>query len=92
MTTRSAQGNASRNVIVYIRGSNVGSRTVSHRSIAESAMNNARTSPEIEGHHCSDSDWSKIMQLAELINFKQSSKFAYNAQRGCYLPNPETFY
>ncbi len=67
MATRSARGNASGNVTVYIRGSNAGSRTVSRRSIAESAMNNAKASLEIEGRRYSDSDWSKIMSIAEQL-------------------------
>ncbi|HEJ7999505.1 TPA: hypothetical protein SMI16_004980 [Serratia liquefaciens] len=67
MTTRSARGNTSSNVIVYIRGPNAHSRTVSRRSIAESAMNNAKISLEIEGHHYSDPDWSKIMKIADQL-------------------------
>ncbi|MFS7193673.1 hypothetical protein AB6864_14370 [Serratia proteamaculans] len=67
MTTRSVRNNTSGNVIVYIRGPNGGPRTVSRRSIAESAMNNAKTSLEIEGHRYSDSDWSKIMKIADQL-------------------------
>ncbi|WP_447887369.1 hypothetical protein [Serratia fonticola] len=65
MTTRSVPGKASRNVTVYIRGAKAGSRSVSRRSIAESAMSNAKTSFEIEGHRYSKSDWSKIMKIAD---------------------------
>ncbi|CAI2024828.1 Uncharacterised protein [Serratia fonticola] len=65
--TRPVRGNVSDNVTVYIRGSNAGSHIVSRRSIEESAMNNARISVEIEGRRYSDSDWSKIMSIAEQL-------------------------
>ncbi len=51
-------------VTVKIRGGRSGSHNVSRRSIAQSAMNNAKTSFEIEGHRYSNSDWSKIMRIA----------------------------
>lgn len=68
MSTRPARGSSSSKVTVYIRGSNASSRSVSRRSIEESAMNNAKTSFEIEGHRYSDSDWSKIMRIANLLD------------------------
>lgn len=68
MSTRPARGRSSSKVTVYIRGSNASSRSVSRRSIEESAMNNAKTSFEIEGHRYSDSDWSKIMRIANLLD------------------------
>lgn len=55
------------NVTVYIRGLNACSRIVSRRSIVQSAMNNAKISFEIEGHRCNDSDWSKIMRIADQL-------------------------
>lgn len=64
MATR---GNAARKVTVYIRGSNAGSRIVSRSSIARSAMSNAKTSLEIEGHRYKRSDWSKIMVIADQL-------------------------
>ncbi|OAD97821.1 hypothetical protein [Pantoea sp. OXWO6B1] len=54
-------------VTVKIRGGKSGSRNVSRRSIAKSAMDNAKTSFEIEGHHYSNSDWSKIMRIADQL-------------------------
>jgi hypothetical protein len=30
-------------------------------------MNNAKISLEIEGHHYSDSDWLKIMEIADQL-------------------------
>jgi len=51
-------------VSVAIRGGKACTRTVTRRSIIESAMNNAKTSFEIEGHRYSKSDWSKIMHIA----------------------------
>jgi len=51
-------------VTVKIRGGKSGSRNVSRRSIAKSAMDNAKTSFEIEGHRYRNSDWSKIMRIA----------------------------
>ncbi|AKG71376.1 hypothetical protein WN53_20855 [Serratia fonticola] len=68
MSTRPARGSSSDKVTVYIRGLNAGSRSVSRRSIEESAMNNAKTSFEIEGHRYSDSDWSKIMRIADQLD------------------------
>lgn len=40
---------------------------VSRRSIAESAMKNAKISYEIDGHRYSDDDWSKIMYIADQL-------------------------
>lgn len=57
----------SKSVTVYIRGKNAGSRTMSRKAIARSAMNNAKTSFEIEGHRYSNSDWSKIMKIADQL-------------------------
>lgn len=65
MSTRPAQGSSSSDVTVYIHGSNTGSRKVSRRSIAESAMKNAKISFEIDGYRYSNSDWSKIMRLVD---------------------------
>ncbi|WP_430690591.1 hypothetical protein [Klebsiella quasipneumoniae] len=67
MTTRSTRRDAKGNVTVVIRGGNSGSRSVSRRSIAQSAMSNAKISFEIEGHRYSDSDWSKIMHIADQL-------------------------
>lgn len=63
MTTHTARDK----ITIFIRGANASSRRVSRKSITISAMNNAKTSLEIEGHHYSDSDWSKIMYLAEQL-------------------------
>lgn len=65
MATRAVRGNASSKVTVYIRGANAGSKVVKRSDITRSAMNNARTSFEIEGHHYRDSDWLKIMRIAD---------------------------
>lgn len=54
-------------VTVFIRGTNAGSRVVKRCDIADSAMNNARTSFEIEGHRYRDADWSKIMKIADQL-------------------------
>ena len=67
MTTRTTHNNAPGDVTVYIRGGKSGSRSVSRSSITQSAMSNARTSFEIEGHRYSESDWSKIMQIADQL-------------------------
>lgn len=67
MTTRSTHNDATGTVTVIIRGGKSGSRNVSIRSITQSAMNNAKTSFEIEGHHYSDADWSKIMRIADQL-------------------------
>ncbi|HDL7313832.1 TPA: hypothetical protein U5E38_004208 [Yersinia enterocolitica] len=67
MTTRTTRNDASDNVTVIIRGGKSGSRSVSRRSIAQSAMSNAKTSFEIEGHRYSDADWSKIMRIADQL-------------------------
>lgn len=67
MSTRSTKSDASGNVTVIIRGGKSGSRSVGRRSIAQSAMSNAKTSFEIEGHRYSDADWSKIMQIADQL-------------------------
>lgn len=67
MATRATRSDASANVTVIIRGGKSGSRTVNRRSIVQSAMSNARTSFEIEGHHYSDADWSKIMLIADQL-------------------------
>lgn len=57
------------NVTVVIRGRDSGSRSsVSRRSITTSAMSNAKTSFEIEGHRYSDADWSKIMKIADQLD------------------------
>ncbi|ARA21126.1 MULTISPECIES: hypothetical protein [Proteus] len=57
----------SKSVTVYIRGKKAGSRTMSRKAIAHSAMNNAKASFEIEGHRYSNSDWSKIMKIADQL-------------------------
>lgn len=57
----------SKNVTVYIRGKNTNSRTVSRKAIARSAMNNAKTSFEIEGRRYSNSDWFKIIKIADQL-------------------------
>ncbi|MDR7342417.1 hypothetical protein J2X14_000805 [Pantoea alhagi] len=67
MATRSARNDASGNVTVFIRGGKSGSHRVSRRAIAQSAMLNARTSFEIEGHRYNDNDWSKIMHIADQL-------------------------
>lgn len=67
MTTRSTRCDATGNVTVIIRGGKSDSRRVSRHSIAQSAMNNAKTSFEIEGHRYSDADWSKIMRIADQL-------------------------
>lgn len=67
MNARSARGSSSSRITVYIHGSNAGSRKVSRRSIAESAMKNAKISYEIDGHRYSDDDWSKIMYIADQL-------------------------
>ncbi len=68
MAPRPARGNASSEVTVFIRGTNASSRVVNRRDIARSAMNNARTSFEIEGHRYRDSDWTKIMRIADQLD------------------------
>ncbi|ENP9363641.1 hypothetical protein ACENH5_000546 [Escherichia albertii] len=67
MTTRATRGDATGTVKVVIRGGKSGSRNVSIRSITQSAMSNAKTSFEIEGHCYSDADWSKIMHIADQL-------------------------
>lgn len=67
MSTRTTKRDASGNVTVIIRGGKSGSRSVSRRSIVKSAMSNAKTSFEIEGHSYSDADWLKIMRIADQL-------------------------
>ena len=67
MANQTTQGDVTSNVTVKIRGGRCGSRSVSRRSITNSAMNNAKTSFEIEGHSYSNSDWSKIMRIADRL-------------------------
>jgi len=51
-------------VLVSVRGGKSHTRTANRRAIVESAMKNAKTSFEIEGHRYRQSDWSKIMHIA----------------------------
>lgn len=67
MADQTTQGDVTSTVTVKIRGGRCGSRNVSRRSITTSAMNNAKTSFEIEGHSYSNSDWSKIMRIADRL-------------------------
>lgn len=67
MTARSTRCDATDTVTVIIRGRKSGSRRVSRSSIAQSAMNNAKTSFEIEGHRYSEADWSKILRIADQL-------------------------
>lgn len=68
MTTPFTKSDAAGNVTVIFRGGKSGSLSVSRQAIAQSAMKNARTSFEIEGHHYSDADWSKIMLIADQLD------------------------
>lgn len=63
MTTHTARDK----ITIFIRGKDGGSRVVSRSSIALSAMKNAKVSLEIEGRYYSDSDWSKIMHIADQL-------------------------
>ncbi|EEV5627109.1 hypothetical protein ACEOS4_005110 [Escherichia coli] len=68
MAANSSRNKVSDTVTVYIRGGKASSRKVSRHSITQSAMNNAKTSFEIEGHRFHDSDWLKIVTIADQLD------------------------